>query len=371
MKELFEQPTIKQLSRLIQKRDKQNYPVISKARKQSSYQASSAQKRMFALWETDKDSIVYNLPIMIELNGKLDVKKAESVLQEIIGRHEALRTSFDVVSGDVVQIIHDTWELEFNYQKLPSDGIRPYVKQFIRPFHLDKAPLIRAGLITYEDRNLLLLDVHHIAADGVSVGIIRKEFNALYAGHKLKQPPLQYKDYSEWQVSSGTKEALKEQEEYWLKRLSGDLPILNLQTDYERARVKSFEGSRVSFTADERLTSSLKSVAKETGTTLYMVLLAVYNVMLSKYSGQQDVIIGTAESGRSDTELENTVGMFVNTVAIRNFPEEHKTFRAFLEEVKHHTLKDFENTDYQFENIVQKLGVKRDSSRNPLFDVMF
>ncbi|WP_260867459.1 condensation domain-containing protein, partial [Bacillus velezensis] len=111
VKELFEQPTIKQLSRLIQKRDKQNYPVISKARKQSSYQASSAQKRMFALWETDKDSIVYNLPIMIELNGKLDVKKAESVLQEIIGRHEALRTSFDVVSGDVVQIIHDTWEL--------------------------------------------------------------------------------------------------------------------------------------------------------------------------------------------------------------------------------------------------------------------
>ncbi|WP_406617652.1 amino acid adenylation domain-containing protein [Bacillus velezensis] len=371
VKELFEQPTIKQLSRLIQKRDKQNYPVISKARKQSSYQASSAQKRMFALWETDKDSIVYNLPIMIELNGKLDVKKAESVLQEIIGRHEALRTSFDVVNGDVVQIIHDTWELEFDYQKLPSDGIRPYVKQFIRPFHLDKAPLIRAGFITYEDRNLLLLDVHHIAADGVSVGIIRKEFNALYAGHKLKQPPLQYKDYSEWQVSSGTKEALKEQEEYWLKRLSGDLPILNLQTDYERPRVKSFEGSRVSFTADERLTSSLKSVAKETGTTLYMVLLAVYNVMLSKYSGQQDVIIGTAESGRSDTELENTVGMFVNTVAIRNFPEEHKTFRAFLEEVKHHTLKDFENTDYQFENIVQKLGVKRDSSRNPLFDVMF
>ncbi|MEC2157471.1 amino acid adenylation domain-containing protein, partial [Bacillus velezensis] len=127
VKELFEQPTIKQLSRLIQKRDKQNYPVISKARKQSYYQASSAQKRMFALWETDKDSIVYNLPIMIELNGKLDVKKAESVLQEIIGRHEALRTSFDVVSGDVVQIIHDRWELEFDYQKLPSDGIRPYV----------------------------------------------------------------------------------------------------------------------------------------------------------------------------------------------------------------------------------------------------
>ncbi|WP_144665098.1 condensation domain-containing protein, partial [Bacillus velezensis] len=240
----------KQLSRLIQKRDKQNYPVISKARKQSYYQASSAQKRMFALWETDKDSIVYNLPIMIELNGKLDVKKAESVLQEIIGRHEALRTSFDVVNGDVVQIIHDTWELEFDYQKLPSDGIRPYVNQFIRPFHLDKAPLIRGGLITYEDRNLLLLDVHHIAADGVSVGIIRKEFNALYAGHRLKQPPLQYKDYSEWQVSSGTKEALKEQEEYWLKRLSGDLPILNLQTDYERPRVKSFEGSRISFTAD-------------------------------------------------------------------------------------------------------------------------
>ncbi|MEC0599321.1 amino acid adenylation domain-containing protein [Bacillus spizizenii] len=371
MKELFDHPTIKQLSSLIQKKDKHRYPVITKANVQEYYKASSAQKRMFALWEADKHNIVYNLPITLGLNGTPDIQKVKSVLNEMISRHEALRTSFHITDGELVQVIHDTWELEFDHKHLQAQDIRAHIKNFIKPFDLAKAPLIRASLISYEGRHLLLLDVHHIAADGVSVGLIRQEFEKLYRGENVKQPPLQYKDYSEWQAGISSQDMMMEQEQYWLQRFSGEIPILNIQTDYERPRVKSFEGNRISFTADQALTSQLKSIAKETGTTLYMVLLAVYNVMLSKYTNQDDIIVGTAESGRSDAELEHTVGMFVNTIALRNFPESHKTFREFLKEVKDHTLKDFENTDYQFESIVQKLGLKRDTSRNPLFDVMF
>ncbi|MCU4825161.1 amino acid adenylation domain-containing protein, partial [Bacillus cereus] len=371
IKEVFENSTIKQLSELIQKKDKKHYTIINKAENKKYYKASSAEKRMFALWETDKNSIVYNLPIMIELTEELDICKVEEVLNEIVRRHEALRTSFHVVDGELVQRVHDKWNLEFNHKKLQKKEALLYMKKFIKPFDLTLAPLIRCSLITYENKNIILLDVHHIAADGVSVGLIRKEFKKLYKGEKLEKAVLQYKDYSEWQIDSLNQETSIKQEQYWLNRLSGELPILNIQTDYERPRVKSFEGSRINFTLDKMLTTKLRTIAKETGTTLYMVLLAVYNVMLAKYSNQEDIIVGTAESGRSYADLENTVGMFVNTVALRNFPESHKTFREFLEEVKYNTLKDFDNTDYQFENLTQKLALKRDASRNPLFDVMF
>ncbi|MED3686638.1 condensation domain-containing protein, partial [Bacillus thuringiensis] len=366
-----ENSTIKQLSELIQKKDKKHYTVINKAENKKYYKASSAEKRMFALWETDKHSIVYNLPIMIELTEELDICKVEEVLNEIVRRHEALRTSFHVVDGELVQRVHDKWNLEFNYKKLQKKEALLYMKRFIKPFDLTRAPLVRCSLITYEDKNIILLDVHHIVADGVSVGLIRKEFKKLYKGEKLEKPVLQYKDYSEWQTDPLNQETSIKQEQYWLNRLNGELPILNIETDYERPRVKSFEGSRINFTIDKMLTAKLRTIAKETGTTLYMVLLAVYNVMLSKYSNQEDIIVGTAESGRSYADLENTVGMFVNTVALRNFPESYKTFREFLEEVKYNTLKDFDNTDYQFENLTQKLALKRDASRNPLFDVMF
>jgi amino acid adenylation domain-containing protein len=216
-----------------------------------------------------------------------------------------------------------------------------------------------------------MVDFHHIVVDGVSSSILLKEFMELYKGENLVETVLQYRDYSEWQNSLEEKGIIKEQEEYWVNRLDGELPVLNIQTDYERPRVKSYEGGRLNFVIGKELTEKLNKVAKDTGVTLYTVLLAAYNVMLSKYTGQEDIIVGTAHAGRSQAELDNVVGMFVNTVALRNCPKGSKSFREFLEEVKTNTLRDFENTDYQFESLIRKLDIKRDSSRNPLFDVMF
>ncbi len=372
VREIFENPNIKALSAIIEKADKKEYITINKAEEKKFYKASSAEKRIFTLWEMDKFNTVYNVPMILEIKEKLNEKKVEIVLNELIRRHEALRTSFEVIDGEIVQRIHKEWKLEFQYEEANKKVIKERIKKFIRPFDLAKAPLIRSKLIKCKDKKyIFMLDVHHIVTDGVSMGILMKEFMELYVGENLREPQLQYKDYSEWQNNLEESGVIKKQEEYWLNRLSGELPVLDIIADYERPKVQSYEGNRINFTVNKELKEKLNNIAKETGTTLYMVLLAAYNVMLARYSGQEDIIVGTVQAGRSQAELADTVGMFVNTVALRNYPEGNKTFKEFLKELKDNTLRDFENLDYQFDDLVNKLDFKRDMSRNPLFDVMF
>ncbi|ETT37866.1 bacitracin synthetase 3, partial [Paenibacillus sp. FSL R7-269] len=302
----------------------------------------------------------------------LDAVRTEGVLKEIVQRHEVLRTHFGVVYGEVVQYINDSWKLDFTSRGVSEADAEAAICSAVSPFDLSQAPLLRARLLQCgEAKSILILDVHHIVLDGTSIGIFVREFKALYEGKLLESPPFQYKDYSEWQNRMNGQEALSRDERYWLERLSGELPLLNLRTDKERPRVKQFEGSRIHFEAGAELTAALLQVARDTGTTLYMVLLAVYNVLLWKYTGQEDIIVGTVESGRSHSELQEMMGMFVNTVALRNYPAGDRTFREFLEEIKQYTLADLEHTAYQFEKIVKKLNLKSDTSRNPLFDVMF
>ncbi|OKP97904.1 non-ribosomal peptide synthetase [Paenibacillus sp. P46E] len=372
VRELFEHSTIQRLGSLISSLERQEYASITQAASQPYYTASSAEKRMYALWEMDKQSIVYNVPVVLEFQEALEDARVEAVLNEIVQRHEALRTHFEVVNGEVVQYIHESWKLDFTGEALHEGEVEEAIRTFVTPFDLSEAPLLRSRLLRCgAAKSILLLDVHHIVMDGISIGVFIREFQALYEGAVLEAPVLQYKDYSEWQNSRNGQEVMNREEDYWLERLSGELPLLNLHTDEERPRVKQFEGDRIHFEAGAELTAALQRVARETGTTIYMVLLAIYNVMLWKYTGQEDIIVGTVESGRSHSELQETMGMFVNTVALRNYPAGSRTFREFLEEVKRHTLADFEHTHYQFEKVIQKLNLKSDTSRNPLFDVMF
>ena len=165
--------------------------------------------------------------------------------------------------------------------------------------------------------------------------------------------------------------AIKKQEEYWIDSFAGEIPVLNMPADYPRPLVQSFEGDSAYFEAGRELTEKLNNLTAETGTTLYMALLSAYNILLFKYTGQEDIIVGSPIAGRQHADLKNIIGMFVNTLAIRNYPEEEKTFREFLAEVKENALLAYENQDYQFEDLVEKLEIRRDISRNPLFDVMF
>jgi tyrocidine synthetase-3 len=366
--EVFNLQTIREISAYIEIAVKNQYISINLVEKKEYYPLSSAQKRLYILQQMELESTAYNMPQTISLGEEYDINKLKQTIIRLIQRHECLRTSFHMVQDEPVQKIHPIEELEFQIRLYHSYTGR----QRVQPFDLAKAPLLRVGLAPREDnRYHLMLDMHHIIYDGVSHQILEQDFMALFEGKELPPLRIQYKDFSQWQNREKHRQILKKQETYWLKEFSGEIPILHLPTDYPRPAIQSYEGKRVRFKilADE--TRTLKAIALKENVTLYIVLLAVFNILLSKLGSQEEIIIGTPIAGRQHADLQKIIGMFVNTLALRNYPKGKKTFVEFLQEVKVRTLEAFENQEYPFEDLVEKVSAARDVSRNPLFDVMF
>ncbi|AOO61775.1 MULTISPECIES: non-ribosomal peptide synthetase [Bacillus amyloliquefaciens group] len=365
LQDIFARPTVEELASVIQDLEESPYEAIQPAKKQDTYPVSSAQKRMYVLQQLEDGGVGYNMPAVLELTGPLDRSRLEETFRQLVERHESLRTSFETgPDGEPVQRIHDS--VPFQLDEAES------ADAFVRPFCLEEAPLFRAALVKEsEEHHLLLTDMHHIISDGVSVNTLIKEFGELYAGRSLAPMRLQYKDYAVWQRSFQEKEGYQKQEAYWLKRLEGELPVLELPADKPRPAVRSFAGGSVSCTLDADTASGLHRIARDHGSTLYMVLLAAYNTLLARLSGQEDIIVGSPIAGRPHKDLEPILGMFVNTLAIRTEPKGDKRFTDYLAEVRQAALEAYEHQDYPFEELVERLGVQRDTSRNPLFDVMF
>ncbi|WPF77229.1 non-ribosomal peptide synthetase [Bacillus velezensis] len=365
LQDIFARPTVEELASVIQDLEESPYEAIQPAQKQDTYPVSSAQKRMYVLQQLEDGGVGYNMPAVLELTGPLDRSRLEETFRQLVERHESLRTSFETgPDGEPMQRIHDS--VPFQLDEAES------ADAFVRPFCLEEAPLFRAALVKESDeRHLLLTDMHHIISDGVSVNTLIKEFGELYAGRSLAPMRLQYKDYAVWQRSFQEKEGYQKQEAYWLKRLEGELPVLELPADKPRPAVRSFAGGSVSCTLDAETASGLHRIARDHGSTLYMVLLAAYNTLLARLSGQEDIIVGSPIAGRPHKDLEPILGMFVNTLAIRTEPKGDKRFTDYLAEVRQAALEAYEHQDYPFEELVERLGVQRDMSRNPLFDVMF
>jgi len=372
LQEVFKAQTIKEMIKTIEDAGESDYATIEPVANQAYYPVSSAQKRMFILHQFEPENITYNMPAIFTVEGALDKNRLEDVLKKLIQRHETLRTSFAVIDREPMQRIHTEIEFTIDSVQKGKKDIPDVIQSFVRPFDLEKAPLLRVGLIELdENKHIVLFDMHHIISDGVSMSIIVKELVGLYEGQKLPELRIQYKDFSAWQNEMFQSKALKKQEAYWLQVFAGEIPVLNMPSDYPRPIVRGFAGDRLNFSVEGELTEALNKLAMETGTTLYMVLLAAYNVLLSKYTGQEDIIVGSPIAGRSHADLENMVGMFVNTLAMRNNPTENKSFLEFLQEVKDNALDAYEYQDYQFEELVDKLKIARNLSRNPLFDTMF
>ncbi|MBN3360519.1 non-ribosomal peptide synthetase, partial [Clostridium botulinum] len=370
LKEIFKLPTIKELSEFIQRLEENTYLKIEKIEEKEYYEASSAQKRMYMLQQFDKDSTAYNMPVAFQLEGKINKNKIEETFRKITERHEGLRTYFETLDGEIIQKLQNDHEFKLVERK-ENGYIDNIINKFVRPFNLGKAPLFRVELIENKEKTYLLIDMHHIISDGVSMSILIKEFTALYNGENLDPLKLQYKDFAAWQNNFLKSEEIKKQEEYWINKFSDEIPILNMHTDYERPVIKSFEGDGLSFEVDEKVTENLRKIARKTGSTMNMVLISAFNILLSKYSGQEDIIIGTPIAGRTHADLQNMMGMFVNTLALRNKPKGEKKYVDFLKDVKENSIKAYENQSYQIEYLVEKLDIRRDTSRNPLFDVMF
>jgi polyketide synthase PksJ len=367
--EFFDRPTIKKLAQYIAvKNKKPGFHSIEPAEKKEYYVLSSAQKRLYILQAMEAQSIGYNFPSAVLLEGDIESQNLGYAIQQLIKRHEAFRASFEMVNNEPVQRIHDRVDFELEFY----DQGEKNIQQFLLPFGLSLPPLIRVGLIREEKKkHLLMVDIHHIVYDGTSMAIFFKELMSLYGGKELLPLRIQYKDFAQWQYRRPVLAEKENQQAYWLNVFSGEIPVINLPLDFARPPIQDFKGSRLKFVLEEKQANSLKNMAKEEGVTLYMLLLAVIDVLLMKLSSQEDIVVGTPLAGRRHPDLEQIIGIFINTLALRSFPTHDKTFREFLAEIKERTLKAFENQDYPFEELVEKVKPRRDASRNPIFDVMF
>ena len=372
LNEIFINPTIHQLAKTIEESREKVYQSIKTVEKKAYYPLSSAQKRLFLVEHLENMGTSYNLSAAFIITGELNEKFLKEAVNQLIQRHEIMRTSFEIINGEPVQKVHNQINFEIG-NKIAEDKVQlnAIAKDFLRPFNLGQPPLFRFELVRWENKQLLLFDIHHIITDGISLNIIADEFSRLYSGVKLDPVDIQYKDFAVWQNAIFKTNYIKKQEEYWLNRFSNDIPILNMPTDYPRPVIPSFEGDKLRFHLTEELSQQIRNKGLETGSTLYMILLAAFNILLYKYTGQEDIIVGSPAAGRPHADLERMLGMFVNTIPMRNFPSGKKTIKEFIDEIKINALDAYRNQDYQFEELVEKLKLKRELGRNPLFDVMF
>ncbi len=336
------------------------------------YPLSNSQKRMYTLYEMEPDSITYNTPVAYLIKGDIDVRKIEMAFQKLVQRHETLRTSFYVLNGEIAQKVNEVNDFKLDYYEIAPDELSKVLEKFVRPFNLEKVPLIRAGIIKLgTDKYVLVYDIHHIVSDGTSAEIIKREISKFYNNDVLPEMRYQFKDFVTWQSNYIISKDYQKQRGFWLNLLHNQLPVLNFPLDYPRPGNQSFRGNSIKAYIDETVTSDLKLIAGMKNSTLFMILLAAYNILLSKYAGQREIVVGTPVAGRGNINLNNMVGMFVNTLVLKNKVQGDMTFQEFLETVRDEALQAYANQDYQFNDLVNELGVKRDSSRNPVFDVMF
>ncbi|MCU0287974.1 MAG: condensation domain-containing protein, partial [Acidobacteria bacterium] len=370
--EVFKTPTIKELAQFIKTKEENKFSPIPLSETKEYYPLSSAQKRLFVFQELD--NLNYHRSVVSLLQGNINLKRLEKAFKNLIQRHESFRTSIHLVNNQPVQRIAKEVEFNLDYHEHVNnpDLEQTIIKNFMRPFDLSRAPLLRIGVIKKsESKHVLMFDMHHIIYDGISLGIFEKDLWALYRGETLPPLRIQYKDFAVWQNSPAYQLLLKEQEAYWQKVFKKEIVLLNLPTDYPRPFVREYEGSGINSLLSKEITSKLKEMISKYSITLFTLLLTIYNILFHKYTGQDDVIVGTSNAGRSHADLQNIIGMFVNMVIMRNFPTETKTFNQFLIEVKDNVLNAFENQDYPYEELLRKLNLQGNASRDPLNDAVF
>jgi hypothetical protein len=340
------------------------------------------------LWLVDKlagTSVNYIIPSAFRLNGKLNVRSLELALNAIIQRHEALRTCFSEQDGIPVQVIRSSLSIPLttvDLRSYPEQQRTSEVAKLIKhnettAFDLKKLPLLRFQLLQIKEEEYIFLHAfHHIITDGWSMGVFARELSALYGAFSQGQPsslpelPIQYADYAVWQREWLQSERLNQLITYWKSRLS-DAPMLEISTDRPRPAIQSCRGQSQSFSLSSDLTEGLKALSRRERVTPFMTLLAAFQVLLHRYSGQDDIVIGTPSAGRSNLELEGLIGYFVNTLVLRTDLSGDPSFRELLARVRVVALEAYANQDMPFEKLVEVLNSQRDQSRHPLFQVMF
>ena len=314
--------------------------------------ATAAQMRVYTAQNMNSDSTTYNVPYVFKVDS-VDIDRLQKAVDVMLARHEIFRTHFENKDGNIIQVINDIAECKVEFLNCAD------VNAFIHPFDLSKAPLLRVGV--YE--NTVMIDMHHIITDGSSMPIFLNELNELYMGRSLENSPIQYKQFAV--EDSDYTEAKK----YWLSVYNDEIPVLEINIDFHRGQKQSFNGSAIYDSVDIELHNKITAYCKKQGITPYVFYMSGFNILLSKFSGNEDIVVGMPISGRNAKYL-GTLGMFVNTIALRNKPVGTKTVAEFLQEVKTTSVDAIKYQDYPYGELVKKLNINT-PNRNPLFDVMF
>ncbi|MCP5103408.1 MAG: non-ribosomal peptide synthetase, partial [bacterium] len=369
---------------------------IEKCPEGDHYQLSHSQKRLWFFNQMAAGSPAYNIFQAIRFTGELDIEALKQATHMLARRHEALRTSITMVEDEngsrledagesPAQVIHEQVDFApriMDISQLPPAEKQAELKRIIRQvemesFDLSRAPLSRLAAIgTGPREHTVVFVMHHIVSDGWSMRVMIREFSDFYG--KLKNaslidsppPAFQYRDFAYWQNNLIAGDHFKNQRQYWHKKLDGDLPGLNLPTDYPRLNMQSFKGAKKAFDIDPQLTEALKTLSRQEESTLFMILTAALKIVLYRYTNQEDILIGTLTAGRSIREVEHIIGYFVNILVLRDTVNPQWSFKDFLAHVRRTMLEAYDNQEYPFDKLVDELRVERNTGRSPVFDIM-
>jgi amino acid adenylation domain-containing protein len=390
LRRLFEQPTVATLAVSIEAAlgagSSLELPRIERVPRTGPLPLSFSQRRLWFLDQLSPGSAVYNVPHPLEIAGRLDPQILKAALSEVVRRHEALRTTFPSLDGEPVQVIAPadpfplpTVDLRSLHERVRSrEAARLLANESLRPFDLGAGPTFRTVLVRlHREQHLLLLTMHHIVADGWSLEVLVRELVTLYEAFAAGRPsplpelPVQYADFAVWQRRWLTGQTLARQLDYWRRRLAGAPAGLDLPTDFPRPAIQTFNGATRSAALPVDLAQALKAFCHREGVTLFMLLLAGFDVLLARYSGQEDVLVGSPIANRNRAETEGLIGFFVNTLVLRNSLETASSFGDVLRQTRESALAAYGHQDLPFETLVEELRPERDLSRSPFFQVLF
>ncbi|QIH33413.1 non-ribosomal peptide synthetase [Sphingobacterium sp. DR205] len=384
-RDFFEKPTIEGVSEKLKAKE---YRPIPRVAEQESYPLTPSQRRLWVLSQLEGGSQAYNMPAAVKLKGNLKIELLEKAFLHLIDRHEILRTSFRAgsLSGDVNQYISKVGDIEFNIREFDfteksNDEIEKYLNASNKePFDLENAPLLKVLLLKrYDEEYILFLSIHHLVGDGWSTELLVSEvvgtYNLLLRGEEPWGSdiplPIQYRDYAGWLEEGKEQDNYKRAESYWLDQFNGKLPVLNLPSYRVRSLIQTYNGNHVKHIFSEEFTSRLIVFCQRHGVTMFMTLMTGIKGLLYRYTGEEDIIVGMPVAGREHPDLENQIGLYLNTLAIRTkFDGQKNSFASLLQRVKESLLSAYEHQCYPFDELVGKLDIRSDRSRSVLFDVL-
>ncbi|UJR87255.1 MULTISPECIES: non-ribosomal peptide synthetase [Sandaracinus] len=371
---LFEARTVRTLASRVDIARSEAWSAIEPlADRHAAVPLSPAQRRMFIVDRLSHGSTAYNVTGGLRIEGiEITREQIQRVVDTLLVRHEALRTALVIEDGVPVQRVVEGVRAVVEYDECSEERVEDELRAMVRPFDLGRPPLVRWKLLRVGERRFVLLsDAHHAVLDGWSVSVLAREILAMLGGHELPAAPVQYRDFAAWQHRAIERGELAAQERAWIEELSGELPALDLPTDRPRPRERSFRGATHRFVIPPELATALRALARRDGSTLFMTLLAVFDALLVRTSGQSEVVVGIPVAARTHSDVRATVGAFVNMLPIRTALGEGATFAELLSTVRAKCLAAYDRQDTPFETLVERLTLPKDGARNPVFDAVF